>query len=156
MSLKDLQTPSLNGMTHNPKSSRIDQMSDEPISESVRGFIIENIDSVAELEALLLLRRESRVEWSVDALAERLYTSSKQAEEAIVKLHLLGLSALKKGSPRTYLYEPASPELDAVVAEVAETYSKYLVPVTNLIHSKPQSKVQQFADAFKLRGRRNK
>jgi hypothetical protein len=38
-----------------------------------------------------------------------------------------------------------------MVGEVVEAYSKYLIPVTNLIHSKPQTRVQQFAEAFKLR-----
>jgi len=38
-----------------------------------------------------------------------------------------------------------------MVERVADVYARYLVPVTNLIHAKPQIKVQKFADAFKLR-----
>jgi hypothetical protein len=34
---------------------------------------------------------------------------------------------------------------------LADVYARYLVPVTNLIHAKPKSRVQEFADAFKLR-----
>jgi len=38
-----------------------------------------------------------------------------------------------------------------MVDRIADVYSKYLIPVTNLIHSKPENKVQKFADAFNLR-----
>jgi hypothetical protein len=37
------------------------------------------------------------------------------------------------------------------VNQVAACYAKYLIPVTNLIHTKPRTRVQEFADAFKLR-----
>jgi hypothetical protein len=131
-------------------------MSDELISDIVRDFIASNIDSIAELEALLLIRREPQLKWTAADLAERLYTSPAQAEGAMVKLTERGLSCIKEGKPVTYYYRPSSPELDRIVGEVADTYSRYLIQVTNLIHSKPQMKVQQFADAFKLRSKSDK
>ena len=130
-------------------------MAEDPIPERVKEFISENIDSIAELEALMLMFRNPAVGWSAASLAERLYSSPDQAEEAIAKLHALGLSDVKAKDPDTYHYRPLTPELGTMVEQIAETYSKYLVPVTNLIHSKPQTKVQQFADAFKLRKRRD-
>ena len=126
------------------------------IPEGVREFIAENIDSIAELEALLLFRRESDAGWSTASLAERLYASTEQTEEAIAKLCSLGLVDVLETDPLTYHYQPSSTELDGMVSDIAETYSKYLVPVTNLIHSKPHSRIQQFADAFKLRKKEDK
>ena len=131
-------------------------MSDNLIADIVRDFITSNIDSITELEALLLIRREPQLKWTAADLAERLYTSPEQVEEAIENLTLRGLSCIKRGKPVTYYYQPSTPELDRLVGEVADTYSKYLIEVTNLIHSKPQMKVQQFADAFRLRNRRDK
>lgn len=131
-------------------------MAGDPIPERVKEFISESIDSIAELEALMLMFRDPAVGWSASALAERLYSSPDQTEGAIAKLHALGLSDVKADDLETYHYRPSTPELGEMVEQIAETYSKYLVPVTNLIHSKPQSKVQQFADAFKLRKRRDK
>jgi hypothetical protein len=125
-------------------------MAESPLTESVRDFIANHIDSVAELEALLLIRRYPQSSWSAAALAERLYIPEEQAGEAAERLHLLGLAVAKGG---TYRYGPSTPELDEAVGRVAEAYSKYLIPVTNLIHSKPQSRVQQFAEAFRLRKR---
>ena len=125
------------------------------IPEDVKQFILDNIDSVAELEGLLLLSRNPQTEWDIESVAQRLYASQQQAEGVLTHLFLLGFLKVKKGENVTYSYEPDSSNLAEMVERVAEVYSKYLVPVTNLIHSKPQAKVQQFADAFKLRKRRD-
>jgi hypothetical protein len=142
-------------MTRGGKSITIWSMAENVIPGRVREFIIENIDSVAELEALLLLRQEPQARWTVPALAGRLYTSPEQAEEVMAKLHLRGLSEVNDDTPPSYRYQPASAQLDGVVGELSEAYSRYLIPVTNLIHSKPRTRIRQFADAFKLGKRRS-
>ncbi|MGI8884334.1 MAG: hypothetical protein ACR2IA_08835 [Pyrinomonadaceae bacterium] len=128
-------------------------MADDLIPDDVRRFILDKIDSIAELEGLLLFSRNPETEWNIEALAQRLYASQQQTSDVLTRLYLLGFLAVKEKESLTYYYQPGSPELRRMVDRVAEIYSKYLVPVTNLIHSKPQSKVQQFADAFKLRKR---
>ena len=131
-------------------------MADDLIPEDVKQFIFDKIDSVAELEGLLLLRRNPDTEWKTEALAQRLYTSWQQAENVLTHLHLQGFLAFKEGKSPTYHYQPNSPELAEMVERVAEIYSNYLIPVTNLIHSKPQIRVQKFADAFKFRQEEDK
>jgi hypothetical protein len=37
-----------------------------------------------------------------------------------------------------------------MIARLADVYARHLIPVTNLIHSKPR-RIREFADAFKLR-----
>ncbi len=130
-------------------------MADDLIPDDVRQFIVDKIDSIAELEGLLLLSRNPETEWSSEALAQRLYAGRQQTEEVLAHLYSLGFLAINE-SETAYRYQPGSPKLAEMVDRVAEIYSKYLVPVTNLIHSKPQTKVQQFADAFKLRKRSDK
>ena len=39
----------------------------------------------------------------------------------------------------------------AMVERVAVLYRQCLIPITNLIHSKAKSRMQEFADAFKIR-----
>jgi hypothetical protein len=131
-------------------------MTDDLIPDDVRQFIVDKIDSVAELEGLLLLSRNPETEWSVEALAQRLYADHQQTDNVLTHLYSHGFLSVTEGAQPTYRYQPKSPDLRQTVDRVAEIYSKYLVPVTNLIHSKPQTKVQQFADAFKLRKRRDK
>lgn len=126
-------------------------MGNDFIPGDVEEFIRKRIDSVAQLEALLLIRSDPDAEWSVVVLAGRLYTSEKQAVESVERLHNDGLLIRKAGSPPLYQYQPNSAELREMVDRVAEAYATHLVPITNLIHSKPTTRVQEFADAFRWR-----
>jgi len=125
--------------------------SSDMIPEDVTQFIQENIDSIAQLEALLLLRGEPNGTWSSSTLAQRLYTSEKETLEALERLCSSRLTIACGANPTLYRYEPASQELRDVVDRTAHFYSKHLVPITNLIHGKSKTRVQEFADAFKIR-----
>jgi hypothetical protein len=120
------------------------------IPDDVSQFILDHIDSIAQLEALLLLRRDPTEKWSAATLAQRLYTSEKQTLDALERLCAAGL-AVAAGESVLYSYQPNTAELRNLVDRTAEVYSKHLVPITNLIHSKPKTRVQEFADAFKIR-----
>lgn len=125
-------------------------MSAELIPCDIARFIIEKIDSVAQLEALLLLCRSPGERWSVRAVAGRLYIAEEQTAQVLAYLCLQGF-VMKAGEPPYYQYQPSSRELQEMVDRVVEIYSKHLVPVSNLIHAKPKTRVQEFADAFKFR-----
>jgi hypothetical protein len=121
------------------------------IPEEIAQFITNHIDSIAQLEALLLMRREPHGPWSASSLAQRLYTGEKETVDALERLCAAGLATALGHTPACYCYAPVSPELGALVDRTADLYSKHLVPITNLIHSKPKTRVQEFADAFRIR-----
>ena len=52
-------------------------MSHKAIPEEIEQFILEKIDSVAEMEALLLLRSNPAILWSRESLAKRLYIAER-------------------------------------------------------------------------------
>jgi hypothetical protein len=121
-------------------------MPSEPIPEDVREFIQTYIDSIAELEALLLLRRETSTSWNTTTVAARLYVTKEDAADLLKKLLAHGFL---KFSRKMYQYQcPA--EMDLLVGRVAEFYARQLIPMTHLIHSKP-GRIREFANAFKLR-----
>jgi len=122
-------------------------MADDPIPADLRDFILRFIDSVAPLEALLLLRASPRTDWEVPAVAARLYTSAEQAGEVLAQLCSERLLVCEDGH---YRYEGLSPEHMAMIDRLADSYAKQLIAITNLIHSKPR-RIRQFADAFKFR-----
>ena len=122
-------------------------MADDPIPAELRDFILRFIDSVTHLEALLLLRASPQTAWEPPAVAARLYTSADQAGEVLAQLCSERLLACEDGR---YRYEGQAPEHLAMVDQLAESYAKHLIPITNLIHSKPR-RIRQFADAFKFR-----
>ncbi|MGH7854081.1 MAG: hypothetical protein ACREP3_11615 [Candidatus Binatia bacterium] len=126
-------------------------MTEHLIPEDVRRFVLDKIESVAHLEALLLFRGNQEKEWSIEALAARLYVSEEQTIELLTGLQAQGFVAAKAEKPSLYRYQPVSAELHRMLERLAEIYAKHLVPVTNLIHSKPKPRIQEFADAFRFR-----
>ena len=86
-----------------------------------------------------------------EAVAKRLYIDHEQAGKVLARLAEEELVVAEPSQSFAYRYQPGSLVLSQMVNRVAEVYSKHLVPVTNLIHSKPKSRVQEFADAFKFR-----
>jgi hypothetical protein len=126
-------------------------MGEALIPDAVRAFLLQHIDSIAQLEALLLLRAEPTCTWSAEMMARRLYITTQEA--AVVLEHLAAHSFLTtpQDLPDRYQYHPASSEWADMVDRIAALYTQYLIPVTHLIHSKPRTRVQEFADAFKLR-----
>ena len=126
-------------------------MADEPIPDDIKRFIFKSIDSIAQLEALLLLRRQPQEAWNAQTLAKRLYISEQETSRLLDHLYAEGFLRLTSAEPPLYCYHPQPDELGQMVDHLAEAYAKHLVPVTNLIHAKSRTRIQEFADAFKLR-----
>jgi hypothetical protein len=123
-------------------------MTDDLIPDDIRQFIIVGIDSVAHLEALLLLRTGAHEHWGIPVVAKRLYISEQETTRVLTRLCDQGL-VIKNGSdPLSFQYRPKSVDLGRMIDRVAEVYKKHLVPVTNLIHSKPHTRIQKLADSL--------
>jgi hypothetical protein len=121
-------------------------MADDPIPGDVRDFILRHIDSIAQLEALLLLRASGDQSWDVTRIAARLYAGKDEIRDVLVQLCADGLLSCKDDVFQFARF----PESEAMVARLADIYRKHLIPVTNLIHTKPR-RIREFANAFKFR-----
>jgi hypothetical protein len=126
-------------------------MADDSIPADVHDFLLRYIDSIAQLEALLLLHGGSPPEWTIAEVARRLYITEAQTAELLAHLSREALIVSVDAARSRFAYQPGSAELAHAVDRVAETYRTHLVPVTNLVHSKPRTRIRQFADAFRLR-----
>jgi hypothetical protein len=126
-------------------------MNDKFIPEAIAQFIIDKIDSVAELEALLLLRGNPHDRWTPQNVSKRLYLSDKDAFEVLVALSTKGVVLYKSSDSGWYEYQPGSPDVGQLVDRLFEIYPKQIVPITNLIHSKSKQRIKEFAAAFKMR-----
>jgi DNA-binding MarR family transcriptional regulator len=120
---------------------------DDVIPPAVREFITRHIDTVSELEALLILRAHPKESWTLDQLANRVYVSRRGISEIIERFAAEGF--VKREDDR-YRYDCKDATLEETIAELAQRYASHLIPVTNMIHSKPRS-IRSFSDAFKLR-----
>jgi hypothetical protein len=126
--------------------------SSRPIPDDVRRFIVEAIDSIPMLEALLLMRRQPERRWTTGMLAAELYMEPRQVAPFLADLVARGLCGMVENSEPLYVWKPATPELAQALERLADVYARHLVAVTNLIHSKPRASVRGFSDAFRIRG----
>jgi hypothetical protein len=117
------------------------------IPPDVREFIIRHIDSVSQLEALLILRRHPEDNWETARIANRVYTSARELVDVLERFTAEGFLTRENNF---YRYDVKDPAVDRTIAELARCYASHLIPVTNMIHSKPRG-MRSFSDAFKLR-----
>ena len=122
-------------------------MAEELIAPEMRDFIQRHIDSIAQLEALLLLFNRLGESWTSDAVAGQLYIDRDQAAQVLEQLRAGGLAGCADG---TYWFNGDPPGQREMASRLADVYAKHLIPVTNLVHAKP-SGARAFAAAFKVR-----
>lgn len=132
-----------------PQSERANAVND-PLPVELRQFIAQYIESLAQLEALLLMRRESHRELEPAELARTLYISDDMCRGMFIELERRGFVARHAGGER-YRYACADAALDKLLGQLAEYYQDRRVAVITEIYSNPSKKVQTFADAFRLR-----
>lgn len=121
-------------------------MSDEELTEVVKELLRRYINSVAQLEALLFFRERPGEGWQVETLAARLYAGKAETADALTSLKRDGFL---ESDAETYAFAPR-PELRPLVDSLAKAYSRHLIPITHIIHSKPR-RIQEFSNAFRIR-----
>lgn len=124
----------------------------EDFSTDIQQFIATNIKSVAELEAVLLLRDAPDRYWTAADVAQALYSSPEIAATQLLDLSRLGLLAMsQEGDMALFRYLPARPEIEERMAALARLYKQRPVSVITEIYAQPTDTVRTFADAFRLR-----
>lgn len=121
------------------------------IPEEVKRFIEENIDSVELLEVLLLLRNDSKREWSVDSVSSEIRSNPISVAKRLGNLCVRQLISKKESSPSLYYYNPGTDILDQSVKGLADAYARHHTRVIELIFSKQTNTLRSFSDAFKFR-----
>jgi hypothetical protein len=136
-------------------------VSDEPFQKfdgepivplEVQQFVLERIGSIAQLEALIMMRNAPDTWWHSSALAERLYISERACRTELDALREQGLLlGRQEDIGWQFRYSPSTGDLRELVDRLVYYYSKHLVVISNLIHSKPRTRLHEFAEAFSLK-----
>jgi hypothetical protein len=127
-------------------------MTGAAISQQVLQFVAEQIDTVPQLECLLLLYQHRSRIWIAEEVAARIYISPQVAREILETLHRRGFIAAE-GDPPCYRFDPGG-AADELIEQVAGEYQRHLVPLATFIHSKAPASVREFARAFDLKKER--
>lgn len=117
----------------------------------VYNFVLENIDSVPHLEALVLLWNSRPVWWISEEMASRLYVPPQKASQILRDLVRLQMVAQSEDTPPKYSYSAKSKEQNELMYALDDTYRKEMVRISTMIHSKTSSGVREFARAFQLK-----
>lgn len=106
----------------------------QEISFEVRSFLRENIQSVWQLDLLIVLMN---LDMPIDAtvLARLLYSNPAAIESGLNRFVKIGFVKEIPGRPRTFVYAPPSGDKRRIIEEAAKTYAIRRVDVINLIFS---------------------
>lgn len=128
-------------------------MEDSAFSDDFCRFIQTTVPSVDAAEILLQLFDAPDNWWDAPALAVKLRpaTSVTDAEAArhLEQFQARGLIAV--GPDKRVQFRPASDELRGQVATLAQAYRERPVTLIRMIYALRDTKIQSFADAFKVR-----
>ena len=125
-------------------------MNEAALYKEVDEFILEHIDTVPHLEALLLLWNSRPKEWIAEEMASALYVSSGTARAILQSLTRRGLLVAERETPERFRYESLSSKRDRLVEAVDARYRKDLIRISRMIHSKAAPGVREFAQAFRF------
>lgn len=124
-------------------------------SQAVDQFILDQIDTVPHLEALLLLWRTRPNPWTAEKLAEPLYIKKEAARGILEDLARQRLISSADAHDAAYHYESNPGAHDQMMEALARVYRREIIRISNMIHSKAPSSVREFARAFRITKERN-
>jgi hypothetical protein len=111
-------------------------------------FLDKYIDSIPELETLLMMGDDPRQPWTEAVVARRIYVPVGVARSILETLLRRRLIVAAEDGCRFAASDDAQ---RALVMRVANTYRSNLVSVANFIHKKAPASVMEFARAFDLK-----
>ena len=113
-------------------------------------FILEYIDSVPHLEALLLLWQQNSEPWTVEDIAKRLWIEPEDARGILQDLEREHFLTLVAGEAEQYRYR-TEPNTDRLLQALSDAYREEMIRISRMIHAKPSAAVRAFARAFRFR-----
>ena len=122
---------------------------EEP-AEDVLRFIADRIDTVPELEALLLFWEQRPTRLTVKQIASRLFVP-RGVGASVIRSLVRRKFVMEIGGGSEYAYDSAWEPEEEFMGRVAATYRRNLIRVTTIIHSKAPAAVLEFARAFEPR-----
>jgi hypothetical protein len=125
---------------------------DPDFTDAFCGFLQRSVANVDAAEYLLTLARNPETSWSIDELRAQLAPdtnmSDVDAQRCLDTLQQCGV--VGRDADKRFRYVP-SREHDSHVAALARLYIERPVTLFRVIYALRDSKINTFADAFKLR-----
>lgn len=125
-------------------------MSERGIPQKVEAFVLGNINSIEQLEVLLLLRKDPDREWDADQVSSALRTNPASAAGRLSDLRSRKLLSKRRDAGQLYYRYSPEAEIGLLVDEVAKFYTTHRHMIIELIYSRPAETIRILADAFRI------
>lgn len=128
------------------------KMSEELFSRNqIDRFIRDEIDSVPQLEALLLFWRRFPVEWTCADLARELYVSAETAQNILRHLETRRLILKTCSAESRYALQVESEHKRNLFISLEHIYRYELIRVSKMIHANASPGLRDFARSFRFK-----
>ena len=123
------------------------------LPEDVLRLIADDLESMEQVEILLLLRGDEARARTANDVAAQLRLQGASAAKNLAALEVRGLVAADGASPPAYRYAPRTAEQRAAVDGLVVAYNTRPVTLVKAIYDRPPATnaLRTFADAFRIR-----
>ena len=125
-------------------------MAKQHISEGLKSFIKEKIQTVLRLEVLLLLHQQQSRSFTAAEVANELGFEKEPAKDQLTALEAIGVVVQCKTDKPKYRYHPLNATLGSMVEQLSVSYSKQRVPILSVILADQPDRIRLFAEAFRI------
>lgn len=125
-------------------------MANQHLSEPLKRFIKEKIQTILRLEVLLLLHHHQSRSFSAAEVADELGFDEEAAQDQLISLEAIGVVVHSNTDKPTYNYHPLNATLGSMVEELAVGYARRRVPILSVMLAEHPDRTRLFTEAFKI------
>lgn len=125
-------------------------MSRQNLSENLKRFIKEQIQTVLRLEILLLLHNQQPRSFSAIEVASELNFEKEIAKDQLHALETIGVVVQANSEKPRYKYQPVNETLRSMVDRLAAAYSRQRISILSVILAEHPDRTRLFAEAFRM------
>ena len=122
----------------------------QQISDRLRRFLKESIQTVLRLEILLLLHDQQPRTFTVSGVANRLGFETDTTAAELEQLEAIGAVVQSKSYKTKYKYGPRNKTLESLIDQLALQYSKHRIPIMSVMLADHPDRTRLFAEAFRI------
>jgi len=126
-------------------------VSEKVFSEELERFIAAEVNSLEQLEILLLLSGNPHKWWTATGVYEVITSSVQSVQDRLNEMVARGILRKEAENEVRFQFKPTNDAVWNITSELRDAYKERSVKVVQAIYSKPPDAVQEFARAFRVR-----
>jgi hypothetical protein len=128
----------------------------DELSEKLKSFVTTCIDSVEQLQVLILLLEDTGKGWRVNEIAQRLRSVDSSITKRLEDLYVRKVIRRNSSDPSEYAFELIQPEFRDVIFELATVFKARPYKIVDLIYERPREAIRAFSETFNFKKGKNK